>query len=96
MIETTAFHTAKDAIDQALCDARREYRELGTSLRIANEEREHLGDMLEAAFILLARPARYAGEAAAESAVSALAIEIALERKAREGAMHERMRAVAS
>lgn len=91
MIDTDAFYAAKDAIDQALRDARREYRELGTSLRIANEERVRLGDMLEAALILLTRSSRFPSEATAEAALGALATEIAAERKAREATEQDRL-----
>ncbi len=51
---TTAFHEVRSALDQAQNDALREHRELGTSLRIANQERERLEGMIEVAIELLA------------------------------------------
>lgn len=49
-----AYHRTQDDLRTFMHDAMREHRELGVSLRIANEERERLEDMLASAIDLLA------------------------------------------
>ena len=76
----TAYHAASDNLHQFMQDAQREHRELGTSLRIANEERIRVGEMLEAAIDLLIP--YYGSDANAETAVLARVQERAAEREA--------------
>jgi hypothetical protein len=76
-----AYHRTQDDLRTFMNDALREYRELGVSLRIANEERERLADMLESAIDLLSLD--YGSD---DEAVQAIGIHQEMRRLEREAA----------
>ena len=75
----TAYHATGDNLRQFMLEAMREHRELGVSLRIANEERERLEDMLASAIDLLALD-----YGSADEAVQAIQIHQEMKRRERE------------
>lgn len=76
-----AYHAIGDNARVFMQDAMREHRELGVSLRIANEERERLEDMLASAIDLLALD--YGSD---DEAVQAIGIHQEMRRQEREAA----------
>ena len=76
-----SYYTAKDDLEQFLYEAQREHRELGVSLRIANEERVRNADMLSAAIELLAERT-FAGDE--QQAVDAILERVRLNADVRE------------